>query len=111
VAIGDEASIAAHLAASPSELVNTAHVERGNPDWRLWDAHLAGKSPTLAKAHRRLEARLAIRVAWYNFARPHDSLGTRSSIAAKRITPAMAAGIAERQWRIDDVVGSPIFVN
>jgi hypothetical protein len=49
---GDEASIADHLAASPSNLINTAYVERSNLNWRIWDAHLTRKSVTFAKALR-----------------------------------------------------------
>jgi hypothetical protein len=110
VVFGDEAAIAAHLAASPGTLINTVYVERSNLNWRLWDAHLARKSVTFAKAVRWLEAKLAICVIWYNFVRPHGSL-RNGPVSGQRITPAMVAGIADRQWTVGDVVGSTLFVN
>jgi hypothetical protein len=110
IVFGDEADIAAHLAASPGTLINTAYVERSNLNWRLWDAHLARKSVTFAKAIRWLEAKLAICVIWYNFVRPHSSL-SKESASGQRITPAMFAGIADRQWSVNDVVDPTLFVN
>ena len=74
VVFGDAASIARHLADSPGNLINTSYVERSNLNWRLWDAHLSRKALTFAKAHRWLEAKLAVNVVWYNFVRPHGSL-------------------------------------
>lgn len=49
---GSEQQILARLEKSPSQTVNTAYVERSNLDWRLWDAHLAGKTPTFARSMR-----------------------------------------------------------
>jgi hypothetical protein len=37
---------------------------------------------------------LALYFVWYNFCRIHKSL---------RVTPAMAAGIADRLWSIEDI--------
>jgi len=38
---------------------------------------------------------VALYALWYNFVRIHKTLG---------VTPAMAAGIADRLWSMDDVV-------
>ena len=38
------------LDASPSHAINTAYIERSNLDWRLRDAHLARKAPTVARS-------------------------------------------------------------
>ena len=38
---------------------------------------------------------VALYALWYNFARIHKTL---------RVTPAMAAGIADRLWSMEDVV-------
>jgi len=38
---------------------------------------------------------VAIYAVWYNFVRIHNSL---------RVTPAMAAGVADRLWSLEDVV-------
>lgn len=37
---------------------------------------------------------VALYAVWYNFVRVHKSL---------RVSPAMAAGISDRQWSIEDV--------
>lgn len=49
---GSEQHILARLTKSPSQTINTAYVERSNLDWRLWDAHLARKAPTVARSMR-----------------------------------------------------------
>jgi IS1 family transposase len=94
----------ARLAASPSSTVNTAFVERTNLDWRLWDAHLARKSPTFAKSERHLKAKFALCAANYNFARPHEALSRQSDRSFLPTTPAMAAGILDRPWKIRDLL-------
>ena len=40
-------------------------------------------------------AALALHFAWYNFVRVHGSL---------RVTPAMAAGVTDRLWELEDIV-------
>jgi hypothetical protein len=46
------------LAESPSQTINTAYIERSNLDWRLWDAHLTRKAPTVARSMRWLRAKI-----------------------------------------------------
>jgi transposase InsO family protein len=55
---------------------------------RLTNAH----SKTI-KHHRAMQA---IFFAWYNFCRKHEALGKQ--------TPAMAAGLAERAWTIQELL-------
>jgi hypothetical protein len=43
-----------------------------------------------------LKAAVALHFAFYNFCRVHSSL---------RVTPAMEAGIADRVWGINELVG------
>jgi hypothetical protein len=38
------------LAKSSSRTIKTEHIERSNLEWRLWDAHLACKAPTVARS-------------------------------------------------------------
>ena len=40
---------------------------------------------------------VAIFCAYYNYCRPHTSLG-------KGTTPAMAAGLTDRVWKLEDLV-------
>jgi hypothetical protein len=41
-------------------------------------------------------AAVALHFAWYNFCRIHQTL---------RVTPAMAAGVTDRVWGIEEIVG------
>jgi hypothetical protein len=108
---GDEAAIANRLAASPGNLINTSYIGRANLNWRLWDARLRRKSLTFAKALRWLEAKMAICVVWRNFIRRHSSLTQVSAIGAQRLTPALAAGKADRPWTIEEAVGGGCIIN
>ncbi len=42
-----------------------------------------------------LKAALALHFVWYNFCRVHATL---------RVTPAMAAGVTERVWGLEDLL-------
>jgi hypothetical protein len=49
-----------------------------------------------SKKWENLQAALALHFAHYDFVRIHGSL---------RVTPAMAAGIADHVWTIEDLIG------
>ena len=74
VVYGSEESVLARLDKSPSHTINTAYIERSNLDWRLWDAHLARKAPTVARSMCWLNAKFAICVACYELILPHETL-------------------------------------
>ena len=48
-----------------------------------------------SKKRENLQAAVALNFAWYNFVRRHRTL---------RTTPAIAAGVTNRQWTIADLV-------
>ena len=50
-----------------------------------------------SKKWENLKAALALRFAWYNFCRVHQTL---------RVTPAMGAGITYRVWGINDLLAA-----
>jgi hypothetical protein len=60
VVFGSEQQVLTRLEASPSQTINTAYIERSNLDWRLWDAHLTRKAPTVARSLHWLKAKFAI---------------------------------------------------
>ena len=105
---GTGEAMADKLADSPSNTINTSFIERSNGLWRLWDAHLARKSPLFAKSIRWLKAKLAICVATYNFIRPHGTLSGKKGFG-KPTTPAMAAKLADRPWEYSDILWFPAF--
>lgn len=101
---GTEQQVTARLEKSPSQTVNTGYVERSNLDWRLWDAHLARKAPTVARSMRWLKAKFAICVACYNFIRPHESLSRGEDRVFRPKTPAMAANVADHPWTFSELL-------
>jgi len=107
IVFGDERSVGKRLEASPSETINTAYIERSNLDWRLWDAHLARKSVTFARALRWLKAKFAICATFYDFIRPHGTLSRHGPPT----TPAMRAGITDHVWSILELIGRPMLLS
>ena len=76
----------------------TSHVERQNLTMRMQLRRLTRLTNAFSKMWANLKAALALYFAWYNFCRVHKTL---------RMTPAMAAGIADlilREYRPDSVV-------
>lgn len=108
VVYGNEQRIQERLADSPSEMINTAYVERTNLDWRLWDAHLTRKASTFARSFSWLSAKFAICVAVYNFVRPHGTLSRGKDRVFRPVTPAMAAKITDHPWKIVELLAWPI---
>jgi len=104
---GSEQSVLKRLAKSPSQTINTAYIERSNLDWRLWDAHLARKAPTVARSMRWLKAKFAICVACYNLIRPHETLSRGEDRIFRPKTPAMAASVTDHQWTFSELLAYP----
>ncbi len=46
---------------------------------------------------------LALHFVYYNFCRPHQTLTKRAK--GIHTTPAMAAGLTNRVWKIEELVG------
>jgi hypothetical protein len=107
VIYGSEQRIIERLAKSPSRTINTAYIERSNLDWRLWDAHLARKSPTAARSMRWLKAKFAICVACYNLIRPHATLSRGGDRIFRAKTPAMEAGVVNHPWTFTELLAYP----
>ena len=104
---GTEEQVSARLEDSPSHTINTAYVERTNLDWRLWDAHLARKAPTVARAMRWLKAKFAICIACYNLIRPHETLSRGEDRIFRPKTPAMAANVTDHRWTFSELLEYP----
>ncbi|HEV8066236.1 MAG TPA: hypothetical protein VGP76_00775 [Planctomycetaceae bacterium] len=72
----------------------TSHVERFNGSTRLFLKRFARLTYAFSKKLENLVAAAAIHVAVYNFCRVHSTI---------RCTPAMAAGVIDRLWGMDDL--------
>ena len=76
--------------------VSTSYVERQNLTMRMSMRRFTRLTNAFSKKVENLGHAVALHFMYYNFCRIHQSL---------RITPAMAAGISDRVWDIEDIVG------
>jgi IS1 family transposase len=74
--------------------VSTSHVERMNLSIRMQNRRFTRLTNAFSKKLDNHIHALALYFAFYNFCRIHKSL---------RVTPAMAAGITDRLWSLEDV--------
>lgn len=75
--------------------VSTSYVERQNLTMRMQMRRFTRLTNGFSKSLRNLKDALALHFAHYNFVRIHGSL---------KVTPAMAAGIADRVWALEHLV-------
>ena len=76
--------------------ISTSYVERQNLVMRMGMRRFTRLTNGFSKKVENLTHAVSLHYMYYNFARPHTSLG-------KRITPAMAAGVAAYPWTTDDI--------
>jgi len=99
--------------------LNTAFVERVNLTLRQSIAALARRTWATMQAAPQLLAHLEWWCAYYHFVRPHQSLrqalgqpigrgGRRRPQRYRQRTPAMAAGLTNRRWRVCEVLTLPL---
>lgn len=77
------------------ERICTSHVERQNLTMRMQIRRLTRLTNGFSKKWENHWAILCLYFAWYNFVRIHRTL---------RITPAMAAGVTDRVWSIEELL-------
>jgi IS1 family transposase len=76
--------------------ISTSYVERQNLTMRMHIRRFTRLTNAFSKKLENHVASLAIHYMHYNFVRIHQTL---------RVTPAMAAGVSDRLWSIEDIVG------
>jgi IS1 family transposase len=95
--------------------INTAFVERLNLTIRQHVAAIGRRVSTLCKGEEGLDQQLALYHGYYNFCLPHRSLrqplpqpvptnGTGSAKQWEPRTPAMAAGLTDHVWSLQEVL-------
>jgi IS1 family transposase/transposase-like protein len=103
------------LAQSVGQVVNTAFTERLNLSIRQHVSALGRKVATLAKGEAGLDNLLVLYQAYYNFCLPHTALrlalleprptkGAGSYQKWTPRTPAMAASLTDRIWRMEELL-------
>lgn len=75
--------------------ISTSYVERQNLTMRMSMRRFTRLTNGFSKKVENHVAALAVYFMYYNFARIHQTL---------RVTPAMAAGVADRLWDVSDIV-------
>jgi IS1 family transposase len=76
--------------------ISTSHVERMNLTIRMGMRRFTRLTNGFSKKVENLASAVTIQFMFYNFARPHSSLG-------RNTTPAMAAGISDHVWTVYEI--------
>ena len=75
--------------------VGTSHVERQNLTMRMGMRRFTRLTNAFSKKAENHAYAVALHFMYYNYCRTHKSL---------RMSPAMAAGVADRLWEVQDIV-------
>ncbi len=75
--------------------ISTSYIERQNLNMRMSMRRFTRLTNAFSKKVENLEHAVSLHYMYYNFVRLHQ---------AHRLTPAMAAGVTDRLWEIDDIV-------
>src|SRR5215203_385515 len=78
------------------EHVSTSYIERQNLTMRMQMRRFTRLTNGFSKKWENHVHMVALYTTWYNFVRIHKTL---------RTTPAMAAGVTDRLWSMEDIVG------
>jgi hypothetical protein len=106
---GTQAGIEAVLTATATgTVINTAYIERLNATFRAHLAPLTRRGRAIARTEAALTAGMWLVGTAYNFCWPHGSLRLLAPPDAPRKwyerTPAMAAGLTDHPWALDDLL-------
>ena len=117
IVYGTTEQVEAALRASPvSSTINTYGVERNNLTTRQHSRRLGRKVNAFSKDPDYLEHQLTLAFAYYHFVIPHRGLRQRlprtlptngrqgSRKKWKQVTPAMAAGLTDHVWTMDELL-------
>lgn len=81
--------------------VSTSYIERQNLTMRMNMRRFTRLTNAFSKKIENLEYAVALHFMYYNFCRPHKTLNSKRNLG---ITPAMASGVADRAWSIEDII-------
>ena len=116
IIFGTEGAVQDRLAVSRvSQTIKTSFVERNNLTCRQCHGRLSRKVLSFSKDLTWLEKHLWLSLTYYHFVLPHDSLRhrvpepqpTRGSGSPKKwqpVTPAMAAGMTDHMWTMEELL-------
>lgn len=88
---------------SPDEaLISTSYVERQNLTMRMSMRRFTRLTNGFSKKLFNMMCAVALHFMWYNFGRSHQTLTKRAGCPT---TPAMAAGVADHIWTVEEIIG------
>jgi IS1 family transposase len=76
--------------------ISTSYVERQNLTMRMSMRRFTRLTNAFSKKVENLAAAVSLHFTYYNYCRPHQSLGGK--------TPAMAAGLEDHVWSVDELI-------
>ena len=86
------------VSGQPDEsLISTSYVERQNLTMRMHMRRLTRLTNAFSKKFENFQAAVSLHFAYYNFVRIHKTL---------RCTPAMAGGVTNRVWTVQDLIAA-----
>jgi hypothetical protein len=80
--------------------ISTSFIERQNLTMRMNMRRFTRLTNAFSKKIQNLEYAVALHFMYYNFCRPHKTLNPK----AIGITPAIAAGVTNKIWTIEDII-------
>ena len=81
------------------DLISTSYVERLNATTRLHMRRLTRLTLAFSKKRENFDAAIGLHFAFYNFVKRHSTM---------RATPAVAAGVATKQWSIGELLEAAV---
>ena len=76
--------------------ISTSYIQRQNLTMRMSMRRFTRLTNAFSKKVENLAAAVSLHFAYYNFCRVHKTLGT---------TPAVAAGVTDHVWKLDEMIG------
>jgi IS1 family transposase len=80
------------------DAISTSYIERQNLTMRMSMRRFTRLTNAFSKKVENLTAAVSLHFAFYNLCRPHAALG-------RGVTPAMAAGVTDHLWSLDELIG------
>ena len=110
IVFGNEERIEEKIAKGPGKKINTSYIERFNGTARQNDSHLRRQSQTFAKEKPHFKARLAIMILFHNCIREHGTLSKNPDKTRTPRTPALVAGLIEKNWNFERAYKKPLII-
>jgi IS1 family transposase len=84
------------------DLVSTSYVERANLTMRMSMRRFTRLTNAFSRKVENHAHAVSLMFMYYNFCQPHGTL--TKARGGLKTTPAMAAGLADRPWRVEDIL-------